>query len=107
MTKEVQYLDQEPILSVPDEEVGFFESLGYTVVGASLATEPEDGEEEETDAEEGSEDDLIGDPDPEVPDESYTVAQLTEFAANRGIDLKGASLKADILKTIQEALQEN
>lgn len=40
----------------------------------------------------------------EVPLESLTVAQLTELAASRGIDLLGVKKKADIVELLSTAL---
>ena len=37
------------------------------------------------------------------PSEAWTVAQLTAYATENGIDLEGARAKADILAKIQEA----
>ena len=40
----------------------------------------------------------------ETPDfASLTVAELTEYAKNHGIDISGVTIKADIIKTIKEA----
>jgi len=37
------------------------------------------------------------------PDESWTLAQLGEYAASHGIDLGGATRKADVLDAILES----
>jgi len=39
---------------------------------------------------------------PDAPDESWTISQLTAYAAENDIDLDGARAKADILAKIQE-----
>lgn len=40
---------------------------------------------------------------PGTPDESWTVKQLTKYAADHVIDLAGAKAKADVLAAINES----
>lgn len=103
----VRYAAHEAF-KVDDSDVEELKKAGATVLSVETVTPPqpepngtgEDGAQDTADSGGGAEDvaklreDLLG----------YTVAELTQFAEERGIDLKGKTRKADIYNVIVAAL---
>lgn len=103
----VRYAAHEAF-KVEDSDVDELKKAGATVLSVEPATPPqpepdgtgEDGAQDTADGEGGEEDvaklkeDLL----------EYTVAELTQFAEERGIDLQGKTRKADIYNVIVAAL---
>lgn len=103
----VRYAAHEAF-QVEDNDVEELKKAGATVLSVETVTPPqpepdgtgEDGAQDTADGEGGAEDvaklkeDLLG----------YTVAELTQFAEERSIDLQGKTRKADIYNVIVAAL---
>ena len=103
----VRYAAHEAF-QVEDNDVEELKKAGATVLSVETVTPPqpepygagEDGAQETADGEGGEEDvaklkeDLL----------ECTVAELTQFAEERGIDLQGKTRKADIYNVIVAAL---
>lgn len=103
----VRYAAHEAF-KVDDSDVEELKKAGATVLSVETVTPPqpgpdgtgEDGAQETADGEVGAEDvaklkeDLL----------ECTVAELTQFAEERGIDLQGKTRKADIYNVIVAAL---
>ena len=103
----VRYAAHEAF-KVNDSDVEELKKAGATVLSVEPATPPqpepngegEDGVQDTLDGEGAKEDvaklkeDLLG----------YTVAELTRFAEERGIDLQGKTRKADIYNVIVASL---
>lgn len=103
----VRYAAHEAF-KVEDSDVDELKKAGATVLSVETVTPPqpepdgtgEDGAQHTADGEGGAEDvaklreDLL----------DYTVAELTQFAEERGIDLQGKTRKADIYNVIVAAL---
>ena len=103
----VRYAAHEAF-KVDDCDVEELKKAGATVLSVETVTPPqpgpdgagEDGDQDIADGEEGAEsvaglkEDLL----------EYTVAQLTQFAEKRGIDLQGKTRKADIYNVIVASL---
>lgn len=100
----VRYAAHEAF-KVNDSDVEELKKAGATVLSVEPVTPPQpepngEGEDGAQDNADGAEDvaklkeDLLG----------YTVAELTQFAEERGIDLQGKTRKADIYNVIVAAL---
>lgn len=100
----VRYAAHEAF-KVNDSDVEELKKAGATVLSVETVTPPQPepngtGEDGAQDTADGAEDvaklkeDLL----------SYTVAELTQFAEERGIDLKGKTRKADIYNVIVASL---
>lgn len=83
------------VFEVDDADVPALKKAGATVISVSSAQEQKQ-EPQEQKQEDNSQlrEDLLG----------YSVAQLTEFAKQRGIDLQGKTRKADIYNIIVASL---
>ena len=88
---------------VPDWAVGL---VGDHLLDVPVPVEPEGGPEGESEggpegeSEGGPAGESEGGPDGE-PDGSWTVVELREYAREHGIDLEGATAKADILAAVK------
>lgn len=100
----VRYAAHEAF-KVEDSDVEELKKAGATVLSVETVTPPqpepngtgEDGAQDNSDSEEDVaklKEDLLG----------YTVAEMTQFAEDRGIDLQGKTRKADIYNVIVASL---
>ena len=99
----VRYAAHEAF-KVDDSDVEDLKKAGATVLSVETVTPPQpkpDGA-----GEDGAQDTADGKDDAKLKEDllEYTVPELTQFAEERGIDLKGKTRKADIYNVIVAAL---
>ena len=98
------------VFKADDEDVDKLKKAGATVLSTETITPPADelegkdaGEADNTtEGQEGTNDEDVDKLKEELLD--YTIAQLTEFAEKRGIDIQGKTRKADIYNIIVASL---